>query len=117
MARSPAPPAALVLDLAPADAPPHGQQELACSTHDSKRYGSLPLCIFAGPAGALVMACRRPGKRPTGVENAMRFARLLALLRQQWPQTSLLGRGESHCATPEVLDTLPRVPVTEVVFG
>jgi hypothetical protein len=63
------------------------------------------------------MACLRPGTRPTGVENAMILARLLAHLRHQWPETHLLVRGDSHFATPEVLDTITRVPLTDFVFG
>lgn len=117
IASYPEPPAALVLDLDHSDDPTHGQQELAFYNHYYKSYCYLPLFIFEGTSGALVMACLRPGKRPTGVENALILARLLALLRQQWPQTYLLVRGDSHFATPEVIDTITRVPLTEFVFG
>jgi Transposase DDE domain group 1 len=117
LASSLAPPAALGLDLDHTDAPTHGQQALAFYNHSDKSSCSLPLFIFEGTSGALVMACLRPGTRPTGVENAMIWARLLASLRHQWPETPLLIRGESHCATPEVLDTITRVPGTDVVFG
>lgn len=112
-----APPAASVLALAHPDAPPHGQQALAFSHHDSRRDCSLPRCRFAGPSGALVMAGLRPGTRPTGVENARRLARLLAPRRPQGPAPPLRSRGESHGAPPEVLDTLARVPGTECVCG
>jgi Transposase DDE domain group 1 len=117
LASYPAPPAAIVLDLDHTDDPTHGQQELAFYHHYYRRYCSLPLLVFEGTAGALVMACLRPGKRPTGAEHAMIVARLLSHLRQQWPETPLLVRGDSHVATPAVLDTITRVPGTDGVFG
>jgi hypothetical protein len=117
VASYPEPPAALVLALAHPDAPTHGPQELACYHHDYKTYCYLPLFLIAGTSQALVMACRRPGTRPTGAEHAMMPARLLRYLRQQWPVTHLLVRGDSHCATPAVLDAVPQIPRTDVVFG
>jgi Transposase DDE domain group 1 len=117
IASDPEPPAALVLDLDHSDDATHGQQELAFYHHYYKSYCYLPLFIFAGTSGALVMAGLRPGKRPTGMENAMILARLLSVLRQQWPETPLLVRGDSPFATPEVLDTITRIPLTEFVFG
>ena len=117
LASYPEPPAAIVLDLDHTDDPTHGQQELAFSNHYYKSYCYLPLFVFEGTSGALVLACLRPGTRPTGVENALIVARLLAHLRHQWPETHVLVRGDSHFATPEVLDTITRVPWTDFVFG
>jgi hypothetical protein len=34
----------------------------------------------------------------------MILVRLLSYLRQHWPYTHILVRGDSHVATPEVLD-------------
>lgn len=39
LASSPAPPSAIVLDLAHSDDPPHGQQECAFYNHSDKSYG------------------------------------------------------------------------------
>jgi Transposase DDE domain group 1 len=117
IASYPAPPAAIVLDLDhPAD-PTHGQQEFAFSTHHSQSYGSLPRLIFAGPSHALVAAVLRPGKRPPGAENAMIVVRLLASLRRHWPSTHLLVRGESHFATPEVMEVLAHRRHRDCVCG
>jgi hypothetical protein len=117
IASYPEPPAAIVLDLDHTDDPTHGQQELAFYNHYYTRYCYLPLFIFEGTSQALVMACLRPGKRPTGAENAMILARLLASLQQQWPETRILIRGDSHFATPEVMAAVTRVPLTDFVFG
>jgi hypothetical protein len=117
VASYPEPPVALVLDLDHTDDPTHGQQEFTFYNHYYKSYCYVPLFIFEGTSQALVLACLRPGKRPTGVENAMILTRLLRSLRAQWPETHLLIRGDSHFATPEVIESVTAIPQTDVVFG
>jgi len=106
-----------VLALDHTDYPTHGQQELAFYSHYYKNDCSLPLLIFEGLSGALVTACLRPGTRPIGAEKAMIFVRLLAFLRRHWPQTHILVRGDSHCATPEVIEVLAHRHRIDFVFG
>jgi hypothetical protein len=113
----PEPPAAIVLDLDHSDDPTHGQQKFAFYNHHYQSYCYLPLFIFEGTSHALVTACLRPGKRPTGAENAMILVRLLAYLRRHWPQTHILVRGDSHFATPEVIEVLAHRRLTDFVFG
>src|SRR5205823_5026865 len=111
------PPAAIVLDLDHSDDPTHGQQEFAFYNHHYKSYCYLPLFIFEGTSHALVTACLRPGTRPPGRENAMILVRLLAVLRRHWPRTHILVRGDSHFATPEVLEVLAHRRGIDFVFG
>jgi hypothetical protein len=47
----------------------------------------------------------------------MILVRLLAYLRRHWPQTHILVRGDSHFATPEVLDVLTYRRQIDFVFG
>lgn len=117
IASYPEPPAALVLDLDHSDDPTHGQQEFAFYNHHYQSYCYLPLFIFEGTSHALVTACLRPGKRPTGAENAMILVRLLSYLRRHWPQTHILVRGDSHFATPEVIEVIAHQRHTDFVFG
>jgi Transposase DDE domain group 1 len=113
----PEPPAAIVLDLDHTDDPTYGQQELAFYNHYYQNYCYLPLLIFEGLSGALVTACLRPGTRPTGAENTMILVRLLACLRRHWPRTHILVRGDSHFATPEVIEVLAHRHLIDFVFG
>jgi hypothetical protein len=117
LANYPEPPAAIVLDLDHSDDPTHGQQELAFYNHHYRSYCYLPLFIFEGTSHALVTACLRPGKRPLGAENAMILVRLLAYLRRHWPRTHILVRGDSHFATPEVIEVVAHRRLTDFVFG
>jgi hypothetical protein len=106
----------MVLDIDHADDPTQGQQEFTFYHHDSKNYGDLPLCIFAGTSHAFVTAYFRPGLRPPGAENAMLLVRLLASRRRHWPHTHILVRGDRHCATPEILAGLAHRRWTDLVF-
>src|SRR5678816_296090 len=117
IASYPEPPAAIVLDLDHSEAPTHGQQEFAFYNNYSQNHCYLPLFIFEGTSHALVTACLRPGKRPTGAENAMILVRLLAYLRHHWPHTHILVRGDSHFATPEVIEVIAARRWTDFVFG
>jgi hypothetical protein len=117
IASYPEPPAAIVLDLDHSDDPTHGQQEFTFYNHYYRSYCYLPLFIFEGTSHALVTASLRPGTRPTGAENAMILVRLLSYLRCHWPQTHILVRGDSHFATPEVIDGIANRRLTDFVFG
>jgi hypothetical protein len=117
IASYPEPPAAIVLDLDHSDDPTHGQQEFTFYNHHYRSYCYLPLFIFEGNSHALVTACLRPGTRPPGSENAMILVRLLSYLRRHWPQTHILVRGDSHFATPEVIDVIASYRGTDFVFG
>jgi hypothetical protein len=111
------PPAAIVLDLDHSDDPTYGQQEFAFYNHHYKNHCYLPLFIFEGTSPALVTAYLRPGTRPTGAENAMILVRLLSYLRHHWPHTHILVRGDSHFATPEVIDVITSYRWADFVFG
>ena len=111
------PPAAIVLDLDHSDDPTYGQQEFAFYNHYYQNHCYLPLFIFEGTSHALVTASLRPGTRPPGAENAMILVRLLSYLRRHWPHTHILVRGDSHFATPEVIDVIASYRWTDFVFG
>lgn len=111
------PPAAIVLDLDHSDDPTYGQQEFAFYNHHYQNHCYLPLFIFEGTSQALETAYLRPGTRPTGAENAMIWVRLLSYLRRHWPYTHILVRGDSHFATPEVIDVITSYRWTDFVFG
>jgi hypothetical protein len=111
------PPAAIVLDLDHSDDPTYGQQEFAFYNHHYQNHCYLPLFIFEGTSHALVTASLRPGTRPPGAENARILVRLLSYLRRHWPHTHMLVRGDSHFATPEVIDVIASYRWTDFVFG
>ena len=47
----------------------------------------------------------------------MILVRLLSHLRRHWPFTHILVRGDSHFATPEVMEVIAHRRRTDFVFG
>src|SRR5512143_2880099 len=90
------PPAVIVLDLDHSEDAAYGQQELICYNAYYRSPCYLPLFILEGLAGRVITAALRPGKRPTGTENAMIVKRGLKRLRAAWPATHLILRGAAH---------------------
>ena len=111
------PPEALVLDLDHSEDQVHGQQPLAFYNQHYRSTCYLPLFIFDGLSGALVTAVLRPGRRPTGAENAMIMKRVLKLIRQRYPDTHILVRGDGHFSNPELIKLIDAMPNTDFIFG
>jgi hypothetical protein len=47
----------------------------------------------------------------------MILVRLLSYVRRHWPSTHILVRGDSHFATPEVIEVITSYRWTDFVFG
>lgn len=110
-------PASITLDLDHTDDATYGQQPLSFYNHHYGHYCYLPLLVFEAGTGALVTAVLRPGKRPTGAENAMIMKRVLELLRQHWPQARIVLRGDSHFANPELMELIVADGNADFIFG
>ena len=111
------PPPVMVLDMYHSKDRTHGQQELAFY---NRHYGShcyLPLFLFEGLSGKLITAVLRPGKRPTGRENAAIIGRVLRRLRQAWPDTHIVLRGDGHFANPALMALCDGDDQLDFLFG
>jgi Transposase DDE domain group 1 len=64
-----------------------------------------------------VAAVLRPGKRPTGAENAMILRRVLTLIRRHFPDTHILVRGDGHFSGPEMQGMIDMMPNIDFIFG
>lgn len=96
-------PARIVLDIDETFDRVHGGQQLRLFNAYYDDYGFQPMIVLDGD-GRPVTALLRPAKRPSGREIRAFLRRLLRALRRHWPHTRILLRGDSHYATPEVLD-------------
>ena len=111
------PPEALVLDIDHSEDAAYVQQPLAFYNHHYQSTCYLPLMVFEGLSGALVAAVLRPGKRPTGAENAMILKRVLRRIREHFPHTHILVRGDGHFSTPELMAMIDAMEYTDFIFG
>jgi hypothetical protein len=117
IASDPEAPAVIVIDLDPSEDPTHGQQEFSFDNHYSQSHCDLPLFLFEGLSGTFITAALRPGKRPTGAENAMILKRVLQRLRAAWPDTHFVRRGDAPFANPELMALTLADGHTDFLFG
>ena len=96
----------ITLDIDETSDAAHGQQELAFFNAYYDAYCFQPIHVFEAGSGKPVLSLLRPGKRPSGREAAGIVAHVTRRIRANWPRVRILWRGDSHYATPEVLETL-----------
>ena len=96
------PPQLIVLDVDDTEDPVHGEQEQARYDGYYGGYCVLPLHLYEGLSGRLITTIFK-AKRFTGTQMLAVWKRLLKRLRQAWPDTLLIFRGDSHFAYPEVM--------------
>jgi len=111
------PPKVLIVDMDHTNDPTYGQQELSFYNHHYQQHCYMPLTIFDGLSGKLITAILRPGKRPTGKENAMIMKRVLKRICQQWPNTNILLRGDGHFSNPELMQLCLDDGNMDFIFG
>lgn len=98
-----APPASVTLDIDDTLDVVHGHQQLSLfnAHHDERCF--LPIHIYDAVTGRPVAMILRPGKTPSGKEIRGHLRRLVRLIRQKWPSTRILVRGDSHYGRAEVM--------------
>jgi len=106
-----------VLDMDHTSDRTFGQQELSFYNHHYRSYCYLPLTVFEGASGKLVSAILRPGKRPTGKENAMIMKRIISHIRKSWPRTHIILRGDGYFSNPELMQLCLDDKQMDFIFG
>src|SRR5215471_18078421 len=110
------PPQVIVLDVDDTEDPVHGQQEHARYDGYYGGYCFMPLHLYEGLSGRLMTTILK-AKRFTGAQMLAVLKRLGKRLRQAWPHTLLIFRGDSHFASPEVLQWIEDQPDLSYVTG
>ena len=87
------PPAEIVLDLDATDDPTHGNQEGRFFHGYYRHYCYLPLYVFCGPH--LLCAYLRPSNIDAAKHSRAIVKLLVRRIRQQWPTTRIILRGDS----------------------
>src|SRR5215472_3396411 len=110
------PPKLIVLDFDDTEDPAHGEQEHSRYDGYYGGYCFLPLHVYEGLSGRLITTIFK-AKRFTGAQMLAVLTRLVKRLRQAWPHTLLLVRGDSHFAYPEVMEWIEEHPDRSYVTG
>jgi hypothetical protein len=96
-----APPAQIVLDLDATDIPLYGHQPERFFHGYYDSYCYLPLYIFAGDQ--LLCARLRPANQDASAGSAEEVSRIVAQLRQSWPQVKIVLRADSGFCREELM--------------
>jgi len=94
----------IVLDFDDTEDEVHGDQQLSLFNGYSRESCYLPLHVYEGNSGKLITTLLKPGKRLTGKQCLALVRRLVKRLREAWPETLLVFRGDAHFAYPEVME-------------
>src|SRR5499425_2414259 len=109
-------PQVIVLDVDDTEDPVHGEQEQARYDGYYGGYCFMPLHLYEGLSGRLITTILK-AKRFTGAQMRSVLKRLVKHLRQAWPDTLLIFRGDSHFAYPEVMGWIEDQPNLNYVSG
>jgi hypothetical protein len=92
----------VILDIDPSDDPTHGQQVLSFfhGYYDQHQY--YPVFVFDGVSDFPLAAWLRPGTVHASCGAVTTLQPIVQALRAAWPDVTILVRGDSGLATPEV---------------
>jgi hypothetical protein len=109
-------PTVIVLDVDDTEDPVHGNQEQARYDGYYGGYCFVPLHLYEGLSGRLIPSILK-AKRFTGSQRLAVLKRLVKRLRHAWPNTLCIFRGDSHFASPEVMQWMEEQPGLSYVTG
>jgi hypothetical protein len=97
------PPFSVILDIDDTVDVVHGHQKMAeWNGHYDERC-FLPIHIYDTATGRPVAMILRPGKTPSGAEVRRWLRRLVRRIRQYWPDTHIIIRGDGHYGRDEAM--------------
>jgi len=106
-------PEELVLDIDASDVPLHGEQELSQFHAYYDHHCYLPLYVFCGQA---MLACYLRPSKIDGAKHAAAVIKLLVTrLRQVWPNTRFIVRGDSGFCRRRLVQWCERAGVGYII--
>ena len=97
-------PGHIILDCDDTNVDTYGCQQLSLFNAYYDSYCYMPLMVFEGYTGKMILPLLKPGRRNKAVsfEDTIRW--LIARLREVWPKTIITVRGDSHFCSHELMD-------------
>lgn len=97
-------PSVIILDCDDTNNDTYGQQELALFNTFYNEHCYMPLHIYEGLSGKLITTILRPGRRNKQANVGKLLKKLISYLRNHWPRTKIIVRGDSHFASQDFMD-------------
>lgn len=104
IASFPKPPKKVILDVDDTNADTYGAQQLSLFNDYYDEYCYMPLVIFDGMNGKLILPLLRPGRRNKSLNIFGILRRVVEFMHEVWPYTVIELRGDSHFCSHEFMD-------------
>src|SRR5574344_2466895 len=98
------PPRHVILDADDTNANTYGAQQLTLFNDYYGEYCYMPLLIYEGLSGKMILPILRPGRRNKSLNVSKILIRIIKRLQQAWPQCRIELRGDSHFCSHELMD-------------
>ena len=95
----------------------HGGQQLAFwnAHHDERGFATMH--VYHVESGAPVAMILRPARTPKGTEVRTVIKHVTKLLRERWPNTRIVWRGDSHYGRVEAMEWIEENGDSDYIFG
>lgn len=110
-------PGIIILDPDDTNSFTYGQQELTLFNSYYAGYCYMPLHIYEGFSGKLITTILKPGRRNKSVNVYAILSRIIMYLREHWPNTMIIIRGDSHFCSKELMDWSHDLKRVEFITG
>ncbi len=97
-------PGHIILDCDDTYVDTYGNQQLTLFNAYYDSYCYMPLMVFEGYTGRMILPLLKPGRKNKAVSFEDTILWLIACLREVWPNTIITVRGDSHFCSHELMD-------------
>ena len=97
-------PKKVIVDADDTNANTYGAQQLTLFNAYYNEYCYMPMLLFDGLTGKLMLPMLRPGRRNKSLGMARIMRRVVEYLHKHWPDTVIELRGDCHFASHEFMD-------------
>lgn len=97
-------PCHVILDCDDTNVDTYGCQEQSFFNGYYDSYCYMPLMVFEGYSGKMILPLLKPGRKNKAVSFEDTILWLIACLREVWPKTIIIVRGDSHFCSHELMD-------------
>lgn len=97
-------PDSIIIDADDTTADTYGAQQLTLFNAYYGEYCYIPLLLFEGRSGKLILPILRPGRGNKAINISGLLKRLITKLRKKWKHTQIIVRGDSHFCSHDFMD-------------
>ena len=110
-------PKVIIIDFDDTEDKAYGNHQLALFNAYFNDTCYMPLHVYEGLSGKLITTILKPGQRMTGKQTLAIVKRIIKKLREHWPNTIILYRGDCHFTYPETMEWIDGQDNVQFVSG